>query len=341
MKSFAQGVRWKCGAYRYRVPRWVEQSTVDSVFNGKREYKLGKTQYEAAVEYARVMRELEGPVSTIVTMGDLMTRYRSEVVPLKHPKTKTSNIISLNRLYSVFANIQPINFETTFVFQYRDKLKDTRTSANRDLEVLSHLFSKAIEWGVIKNEAHPMRGLNYKYSNPPRDRYVSDTEVEEALKVASPFLYAYIQLKLSLGLRKGDMLRIKLSDLTPEGIQATNTKTGKKTLYTLTPERKTAWDLCLKARPRRRTHFNLLFCTRDGKPYIDEQGTTSGFDSVWQRFMKKALAETNLEERFTEHDLRAKVASDSKDSEQARKRMGHTSSAVTERVYRRKAERAD
>jgi integrase len=84
-----------------------------------------------------------------------------------------------------------------------------------------------------------------------------------------------------------------------------------------------------------------LFCTRDGKPYIDEQGTTSGFDSVWQRFMKKALAETNLEERFTEHDLRAKVASDSKDSEQARKRMGHTSSAVTERVYRRKAERAD
>lgn len=59
---------------------------------------------------------------------------------------------------------------------------------------------------------------------------------------------------------------------------------------------------------------------------------------IWQRFMRKALEKTNLKERFTEHDLRAKVASDLK-SEHARQLLGHTNIEITNRVYRRKAEK--
>ncbi len=51
-----------------------------------------------------------------------------------------------------------------------------------------------------------------------------------------------------------------------------------------------------------------LFSTRSGQPYIQEDGKTSGFDSIWQRFMAKVVASGTP--RFTEHDLRAKVASD-------------------------------
>lgn len=61
----------------------------------------------------------------------------------------------------------------------------------------------------------------------------------------------------------------------------------------------------------------------------------NGFDSIWRRFLNKALKETKLTERFTEHDLRAKVASDL-DSEYARKLLGHSNIEITERVYRRK-----
>jgi len=51
--------------------------------------------------------------------------------------------------------------------------------------------------------------------------------------------------------------------------------------------------------------------------------------------MAKALANTSLTTKFTEHDLRAKVASDvSIDHAQAL--LGHTSSELTDRVYRRK-----
>lgn len=339
-KSFAKGVRWNDGAWRYRVPAWVDEKTRNRIFDGKKEYKLGATQYDAAQEYARCMRKLEGGISAIITMDDLISRYTAEVVPLKAPATQKNNLISLPRLKAVFGELEPGEFQSPYVYQYRDKYRKHPTSANHDLEVLSHLFSKAIEWGVISNDQHPMRGLRYKFEKKARDRYVEDWELAQALEVASPFLKAYVALKTALGLRKGDMLRLKLSDKKADGIYALNTKTGKKTIYDLTPEREAAWRECLAVRPKRRTHFELLFCTRDGKPYIAADGTTSGFDSVWQRFMRKALADTDLTERFTEHDLRAKVGSDSDSDEEARTRLGHASTATTRKIYRRKGERA-
>lgn len=54
--------------------------------------------------------------------------------------------------------------------------------------------------------------------------------------------------------------------------------------------------------------------------------------------MKKALSDTNLIERFTEHDLRAKVASDT-NIEHAQQLLGHATSEITNRIYRRKTEK--
>jgi hypothetical protein len=39
---------------------------------------------------------------------------------------------------------------------------------------------------------------------------------------------------------------------------------------------------------------------------------------MWQRFFDRVLAETKVTERFSEHDLRAKCASDAKSLEHAR-----------------------
>ncbi len=80
-----------------------------------------------------------------------------------------------------------------------------------------------------------------------------------------------------------------------------------------------------------------LFCTSTGQPYIKDDDTTSGFDSIWQRAIKKALAETALEERFTEHDICAKTASDVADVDHAAQLRGHINKATTEKTCRRKA----
>jgi integrase len=45
---------------------------------------------------------------------------------------------------------------------------------------------------------------------------------------------------------------------------------------------------------------------------------------------------TKVTDRFHEHDLRAKVASDSDTLVEASERLSHSSTEITERVYRRK-----
>lgn len=182
-----------------------------------------------------------------------------------------------------------------------------------------------------------MRGLNIKFTMKPRDRYIEDWKLEEFLSVCSPFIKAYAKLKLATGLRQGDLLRLKESDLMDDGIHAIHQKTGKKTIYKWSEERHIAIRECLSIRP---TLSEYIFCTREGKSYSDGN-QASGFASIWQRYMKKALATTKLKERFTEHDLRAKVASDSENIEQARKRLGHVTASLTKKVYDRKAEITD
>ena len=59
------------------------------------------------------------------------------------------------------------------------------------------------------------------------------------------------------------------------------------------------------------------------KPYQNEEkGDANSFNSVWQRFMKRLLNETKVTQRFTEHDLRAKVGSDAESLERARILLG-------------------
>ncbi|AZS50050.1 hypothetical protein DM558_04335 [Entomomonas moraniae] len=337
IKPFAQSVRWKKGAWRYRVPRWVTEEQRKTIFNGKQEVTLSKNQSEALLKYADIIQALSDKEQPVITMNDLITRYLSEVTPTKALNTQKLDVISIRRLRAVFGEVSVINFETPWIFKYKDKNKDRRKSTNNDLAVLSHLFSKAIEWGVIKNEQHPMRGLNIKFSMKPRDRYVENWELEEFLSVCSPFIKAYVKLKLATGLRQGDLLRLRESDLMDDGIHAVHQKTGKKTIYSWNDDRKEAVNECLSIRP---TISDYVFCNRDGNSYSDGS-KASGFTSIWQRYMKKALLTTNLKERFTEHDLRAKVATDSENIEQARRRLGHSSSTLTKKVYDRKAEITD
>ena len=60
---------------------------------------------------------------------------------------------------------------------------------------------------------------------------------------------------------------------------------------------------------------------------------------MWQRFMDRVLSETKVTERFTEHDLRAKCASDATSLEHARALLAYADARTTDTIYRRKPER--
>ena len=329
-KGLPKRWRLKHGAYFYQVPPGQEH-----LWDDKREFRLGKTLAEA---YRTWSRRLDLHVD-VRTIGELLDRYANEVVPKKAPKTQQSNLTSIRKLKAVFAAVPIPSLRPMHAYKYLDRRGDQgRTAANRDIEVLSHAYTKAIEWGLT--DTHPIKGKVRKHSTPPRDRYVEDWELVEALKVASPFIRAYIGLKLLTGLRRGDLLRLKVSDLKEDGIQVQPHKTTRTSRTRITiqwsPALREAVNACTAL--RRKVTSIWLFCTRAGQPYIKEDGSANGFDSIWQRFMAKVLAETNVTDRFTEHDLRAKCASDAESLEHAQQLLAHAEAATTRRVYRRRGE---
>lgn len=326
-KALPSGWRHKHGAYYYRPP-----VNLRPLWDGRTEYRLGKTLSEAY----RVWADKLELYADAKTMAELLDRYALEVVPMKAPKTQESNNISIPKLRAVFGHMLIDAVKPKHVYQYRDlRGKQGRSAANHDIALLSHAFTKAIEWGLCEN--HPIKSKVTKFSVKPRKRYVEDWEVKEALKVASPFIKSYIRLKLATGLRRGDLLSITMTDITDEGLHAHPRKTahtsGKRLVYTWSDELRAAIEEAKAL--RRKIYCPWLFHTNKGQPYIKENGSAAGFSSIWQRFMAKVLSETAVKDRFTEHDLRAKVASDV-DGDHARRLLGHASSQITERVYRRK-----
>jgi hypothetical protein len=191
--------RWRYyhRAYFYRVPLGMEPH-----WDGKTQFRLGGTLSEAHRTYAeRIDRG-----DHLKTMAQLMDRYLAEVTPTKSKRTQKDEVPILATLRAVFGNTLASAIRPKHCYELRDAITTRHgpTSANRHLEKLSHLFTKAIEWGVIDD--HPMKGKVMKNKLRPKRRYVEDWEIEEALKVAPPLLNCYVRLKLLTGLRMSDML---------------------------------------------------------------------------------------------------------------------------------------
>ena len=336
--------RFKCGAYRYLVPPGQE-----SQWDNKKEFTLGKTLPEAY----KVWSERLEVADEITTVSKLLDRYLLEHVPTKSFKAQQSDDLAIRRLRPVFGAMHPADIEPTHAYKYFNLVFKNHgyTSAKHDIGTLRHVLTKAVQWGIITN--NPLRGqIQFRkadYGQHQRDRLVEDWEITEALSIKSHYrgvrvAIPYIRFKLMTGLRRSDILRLRLSAIRDDGIHVQPHKTKNSSGRRLIIE----WDDSGELRalvdeicriPPRRIGDTPLFTTRQGKPYIDAKGSCNAFDSLWQRFMDKVLAETNVADRFQERDLRAKVASDSDSLIEASERLGHADTGITQRVYRRKPTR--
>lgn len=324
------------------------------MWDGKKVFHLGTQLHEA---YQVWVTRTESPKEA-KTIGQLLDRYALEVIPTKAAASQASNRNQLPMLKKVFGSQPLLPFQPMLVYQYVDKRsvkkKDPvtgkvtggRIAAHREIELLSHAYTKAVEWGYI--DRHPFKNEVRLKGETPRDRYVEDWEIVEALALPTTrkkgsilMIQAYMRLKLLTGMGAGDLLRLKMENIKEDGIHnqrhKTKGSTGKRTIYDWSPELRSAVAMAVEARPK---ESEFLFCTREGAGYINEEvGRASGWKSMFQRFMARLLEETKITEPFTEHDLRAKVASDAGSLEHARSLLAHADSRTTDRIYRRKAER--
>ena len=161
------------------------------------------------------------------------------------------------------------------------------------------------------------------------------TEAEYAAGYKAMPIMAQCAMELAVltGLRPGDLLGLTRANLTDDGIDVATSKTGKHLLIEWSEALRGAVKRALGQPPQVR---QPVICNKQGKAY-----TVDGFNTIFYRVMTAAVRDesSGLKERFQFRDLRAKSASDDT-PEAASKRLGHADPRITERVYRRKAERA-
>lgn len=341
--------RWRTvhGAWYYRVPPGQEAQ-----WDNKKQFRLGGDLNEA---YATWSKRL-GSTQQIMTIGQLLERYYREVSSQKAPQTYRGDGRHMKALLVVFKDVGLSDLTPQDIYKYIDK-RDAKIAARREKSMLSHAYTKAVEWGYVNS--HPFKGEVRLKGEKPRTRYVEDWEVQEVYamkpkrKKGDPLvvIQAYLELKYLSGLRQSDLLRLpeyrgKVGDYLRISIHKRPGDSPKLIDLEVTAAMHQALTGCMAVRPRDIAPW--LFCTRRGEPYFDETtGEASGWHSNWQRFMDrvvgnekhKIVAETSIKERFTEHDIRAKAGSDAESKERAQELLTHDSVATTMRAYRRKAEK--
>lgn len=344
-KGLPKSWQIKHAAYYYRVPKGME-----SRWDGKQMFRLGSTLPEAY----RVWAERLDRQQNVRNISSLLDRYSMEIIPKKSPKSQTEQYRHLTKLRVAFGDMELTALVPKHIYQYVDKrsqkvkskVEDDKriyggvTAAHREIATLSFAFTKAVEWGYV--DRHPFKGEIRLVGENPRTRYIEDWEIEECLNLPSfrkqgsvKAVQAYIRLKLLTALRRGDLLRLKLSDIGDNGISITVNKTKKRIIYEWTPALREAVEMAKAARPVDISGY--LFCNKLGKCYMNEEtGEANGWDSMWKRFMVRVLKETKVEEHFTEHDIRAKISSDQENVARAQELLGHSDPKTTSKFYRRK-----
>lgn len=108
-------------------------------------------------------------------------------------------------------------------------------AANKLKSLLSVMFQLAVDWGYLPSKhVNPAIKIK-KYSETPRDRYLSPDECASLRAVLQaepcPYMRAFFQLLLLTGLRKGELLRLTWQDVDPHTRELRISKTKNRRLH--------------------------------------------------------------------------------------------------------------
>jgi integrase len=320
--------RFRSGAYWFQVPpgqrdRW----------DGKQTFRLGSSLHEAHKVFSERVRHLETRTTMI---GGLIEKYRLRVLPNLAPTTQASQLVQLRQLNSVFGAVAVEDIEPVHCYKYVEA-RTAKVSAKHEISLLKSIFQYAIGWGDLR--VHTLKDVKIKPQTTARTRYVTDDEIKACLshedrsQFSTPVCQAYIKLKLLTGLRKSDILRLTVANVTDDGLLTDTSKNKGGLLFLWSDALHAAVEEAKAARPTQRT--TLIFCNRRGESLVTEAGRTGTFDSMWVDFISRVKEKSGIS-HFTEHDLRGKVGSDAESDERAAQLLGHSTTAVTRKHYRRK-----
>ncbi len=328
--------------YEYKGKR---KNTYYTITLGNKYITLGSDLITAK----KKLREIEEETPVNGTIAELIEDYlESELRALvrqgkRAPRTLADREEQKVPLIKVFGKMRPCDLTTHDAWKYLHKTRgvDAPVRANREITFLKAVFTWGLNQGVVK--VNPCTGVVMNEESP-RDRLVSDTELEDFVKLAREDGDVSLRHALALqiayltGHAQGQILRLTSKQLTNEGIAFKGRKGGAHVLVEWSDKLRAAVKES-QSMPSRVTSPYIVH-NQDGSPY-----TSGGFKKGWQLLMGKWVAggtwedETKREpgERFTFHDLRAKsVTKVIEQGKKASELTGHKLEATVTKIYDRR-----
>lgn len=228
--------------------------------------------------------------------------------------------IAAERLKGIFAEFEPQQVLPKHVAAVKMELASTPNMCNRILSFLRIVFGYALEWQEV--DSNPCIGIS-RHEESRRDRYITDAEFGALLNAASPYIRGILEMCYLTGQRIGDVLAIRLDDISDEGVAFVQEKTGAKLIVAMVPDMQAVIDRA-KSLPRK-TRGLTLFCSRTGRPV--------SYDTMKMAF-RELRTKTGILD-VTIHDIRAKSLTDAdKEGKSAQTLGGHTDARMTARYLR-------
>lgn len=169
---------------------------------------------ESAIREGRHFKTAEAKKHTL---GELIDRYIKDVLPTK-PKQIKDQGHQLGWWKEKLGSRLLSDINTALIVECRDALGETRSPATvvRYMAALSHAFTIAVnEWQWLEDS--PLRKVKKPKESRGRVRFLDDDERARLLSVckasSNNWLYTCVILALATGMRQGELMGLKWSDV--------------------------------------------------------------------------------------------------------------------------------
>ncbi|MHA6690551.1 tyrosine-type recombinase/integrase [Devosia sp. A449] len=243
------------------------------------------------------------------TLGDLVTRYRDEVIPKLKAADRERYVVNAFLRHSICRKTLSELTVRDFV-KYRDERLKTVTakSLQRTLSPINHMFRLAVEEWDIPLRDNPLAKLRLKVIDNKRERRLKEGELDTLLAMArsghvagatnhsnrtrNPYVPLLIEFALETAMRRGEMLALKWAqvDIKRRSVTILEAKNGHSRVI----------PLSLKA-------VSLLEAATEVKPIDRERVfplSPNGFLLSWSRLVARAKIDD-----LHFHDLRHEAIS--------------------------------
>jgi integrase len=215
------------------------------------------------------------------TLKELLKKYEENFGNQPSYKSAKRHFVKSIKEYfgedTLLSNIRYVNLET-----YRNHLKKKLTkhgtvrksgSVNREMSCFRHMMKKAVSWDMMdKNPFECGDSLILKENNR-RLRFLSEVEIAKLLDKCRGHLRDIVECAIHTGMRKGEILNLKWSQVKNGLIYLTKTKTSNPreipvndTLELIFNRRKRQFKLRLADGKKQNTDYIFTF---NGEPVMD------------------------------------------------------------------------